>query len=198
VSPEATTYTPFKPNAMLIGTWKSPVNSKLLLQATFSHHGDNIDVQRPEGVGFDEISALEATTGMMFRSSSTLCNGCANYGHFDASTYRWLANATYVTGAHSAKVGMQIMHGSERFSSRPTRTSPTRCATAHPFPSGSTRRHPVLEQHHARGGALRAGSVEDRAAHAQWRHPVGLLQHELPRVAPRRRPVRTGARVSRK
>jgi len=116
VSPEATTYTPFKPNAMLIGTWKSPVNSKLLLQATFSHHGDNIDVQRPEGVGFDEISALEATTGMMFRSSSTLCNGCANYGHFDASTYRWLANATYVTGAHSAKVGMQIMHGSERFS----------------------------------------------------------------------------------
>jgi hypothetical protein len=118
VAPEATTYTPFKPNAMLIGTWRSPVNNNLLLQATFSHHGDNIDIQRPKGVGFDEISALEASTGIMFRSSSTLCNGCANYGVFDSSTYRWLANATYVTGAHSAKVGVQIMHGSERFSSQ--------------------------------------------------------------------------------
>jgi hypothetical protein len=118
VAPEATTYTPFKPNAMKIGTWRSPVNSKLLLQATFSHHGDNIDIQRPQGVGFDEISALEATTGIMFRSSSNLCAGCANYGHFDSSTYRWLANATYVTGAHSAKIGIQIMHGDERFSSQ--------------------------------------------------------------------------------
>ena len=118
VSPEATTYTPFKPNAMLIGTWRSAVNNNMLLQTTFSHHGDNIDIQRPEGVGFEEISALEQTTGMMFRSSSTLCNGCANYGHFDSTTYRWLANATYVTGAHSAKFGLQIMHGGERFSSQ--------------------------------------------------------------------------------
>ena len=76
---------------------------------------DNIDIQRPRGVGFDEISALEASTGIMFRSSSNLVGGASPYGHFDASTYRWLANATYVTGAHSAKVGIQIMHGGERF-----------------------------------------------------------------------------------
>jgi hypothetical protein len=116
-SPEATTYTPFLPNALKTLTWKSPRSNRLLLEGFLSHHAVNIDLRRPDGIGYSEISAFEQTTGMMFRSASALLAGASNYGPFDNKTWRYGGSASYVTGSHSAKVGVQVMQGSERFAS---------------------------------------------------------------------------------
>ena len=120
-SPEATTYTPFLPNALKTLTWKSPASSRLLLEGFLSHHRVNIDLRRPDGIGYTEVSAFEQTTGMMFRSASSLLAGASNYGPFDNKTWRYGGSASYVTGSHSAKVGIQVMQGSERFASAANR-----------------------------------------------------------------------------
>ncbi|HEU4694429.1 MAG TPA: carboxypeptidase-like regulatory domain-containing protein [Vicinamibacterales bacterium] len=120
-SPEATTYTPFLPNALKTLTWKSPASSRLLLEGFLSHHRVNIDLRRPDGIGYTEVSAFEQTTGMMFRSASSLLAGASNYGPFDNKTWRYGGSASYVTGSHSAKVGIQVMQGNERFASAANR-----------------------------------------------------------------------------
>src|SRR5688572_24805773 len=58
---------------------------------------------------------------MMFRSASALLAGASNYGPFDNKTWRYGASASYVTGSHSAKLGVQVMQGSERFASEANR-----------------------------------------------------------------------------
>jgi hypothetical protein len=120
-SPEATTYTPFLPNAIKTLNWKSPRSNRLLLEGFLSHHRVNIDLRRPEGIGYTEVSAFEVTTGMMFRSASSLLAGAGNYGPFDNKTWRYGGSASYVTGSHSAKAGIQVMQGGERFASAANR-----------------------------------------------------------------------------
>jgi hypothetical protein len=104
------------PNALKTVNWRSPVTNRLLLEATFAHNSQNIDIQRPpDGArDFSVISAFDATTGMLFRQTSSLIAGAGNYSHWDNRLTRYSASASYITGSHAAKIGMQLARGSER------------------------------------------------------------------------------------
>jgi hypothetical protein len=127
-APEATTYTPYLPNSIATIGWKSPVTSRVLLDATIMFDKVDFNLRRtsPEwcdcnapAVGFDVISGAELSTGTMFRSASDLVTGNANYGHFANKSFRYAANMSYITGSHALKVGVQALHGSEWFNQEP-------------------------------------------------------------------------------
>jgi hypothetical protein len=123
ISPEATTYTPYKPNAFLTASWKSPVTSRLLLDATISHNSsdDNLRRHTPEtcrcltpAVSYSDVSVVESTTATMWRAATNLVNpGGQDYGHFSSQSWQYSGSASYITGSHAAKAGMQMRHGSE-------------------------------------------------------------------------------------
>ena len=115
VAPEATTYTPYLPNAFLTATWKSPATNRLLLEASVAHDAVDFNLRRQPEIGFDVVSAVESTTATMFRSSSSLLAGANNYGHFANQSFRYAVSASYITGSHAAKAGIQFLHGSEWF-----------------------------------------------------------------------------------
>jgi hypothetical protein len=103
VSPEATTYTPFYPNAISTITWRVPVNSKLLLDTGFMSYVQDWDERRQINpkVGFDAISVTEASTGQIYRASTV-------YGHNFDNPLTLRSSAAYVTGSHSYKGGFSM------------------------------------------------------------------------------------------
>jgi hypothetical protein len=103
VSPEATTYTPFYPNAISTITWRVPVNSKLLLDSGFMSYVQDWDERRQINpkVGFDTISVTESSTGQIYRASTV-------YGHNFDNPLTFRSSAAYVTGSHSYKGGFAL------------------------------------------------------------------------------------------
>ena len=103
VSPEATTYTPFYPNAISTITWKVPVNSKLLLDSGFMSYVQDWDERRQinPAVDFNTISVTEASTGQIYRASTV-------YGHNFDNPLTFRSSAAYVTGSHSYKGGFVL------------------------------------------------------------------------------------------
>jgi hypothetical protein len=124
VSPEATQYSPYKPNALLMASWKSPVTNRVLLDATITHMSVDLDTRRhsaetcncgiTEGPGFDTISFNEASTNTLWGASSTL--GSSNYGHYASQAWQSASNMSYVTGTHAVKFGFMMRHGRQWFS----------------------------------------------------------------------------------
>jgi hypothetical protein len=103
VSPEATTYTPFYPNAISTIVWRVPVNSKLLLDTGFMSYVQDWDERRQinPAVGFDTISVTEDSTGQIYRASTV-------YGHNFDNPLTLRSSAAYVTGSHSYKSGFTM------------------------------------------------------------------------------------------
>jgi hypothetical protein len=103
VSPEATTYTPFYPNAIWTAVWRVPVNNKLLLDTGFMSYEQDWDERRQidPAVGFDVISVTEDSTGQIYRASTV-------YGHNFDNPITVRSSAAYVTGTHSYKVGFMM------------------------------------------------------------------------------------------
>ncbi|MET0213378.1 MAG: carboxypeptidase-like regulatory domain-containing protein, partial [Vicinamibacterales bacterium] len=103
VSPEATTYTPFFPNAIWTAVWRVPVNNKLLLDTGFMSYEQDWDERRQidPAVGFDVISVTEDSTGQIYRASTI-------YGHNFDNPITLRSSAAYVTGTHSYKVGFMM------------------------------------------------------------------------------------------
>jgi hypothetical protein len=103
VSPEATTYTPFYPNAISTIVWRVPVNSKLLLDTGFMSYVQDWDERRQINpkVGFDTISVTEDSTGQIYRASTV-------YGHNYDNPMTLRSSAAYVTGTHSYKTGFML------------------------------------------------------------------------------------------
>jgi hypothetical protein len=103
VSPEATTYTPFYPNAISTVVWRVPVNSKLLLDTGFMSYVQDWDERRQINpkVGFDVISVTEDSTGQIYRASTV-------YGHNFDNPITVRSSAAYVTGTHSYKGGFMM------------------------------------------------------------------------------------------
>jgi len=100
VSPEATTYTPFYPNAITTVTWRIPVNSKLLLDTGFMRYVQDWDERRQINpkVDFNTISVTEGSTGQIYRASTV-------YGHNFDNPLTFRSSLAYVTGTHSYKFG---------------------------------------------------------------------------------------------
>ena len=105
VSPEATTYTPFHPNAVTTVVWRVPVTSRLLLDTGFMHYVQDWDERRQIDplVGFDQISVTEDSTGQIYRASTV-------YGHNYDNPITLRSSATYVSGAHNYKAGFMVRH----------------------------------------------------------------------------------------
>ena len=103
VSPEATTYTPFYPNAIWTAVWRVPVNNKLLLDTGFMSYEQDWDERRQidPAVGFDIISVTEDSTGQIYRASTV-------YGHNFDNPLTFRSSAAYVTGSHSYKAGFMM------------------------------------------------------------------------------------------
>ena len=105
VSPEATTYTPFFPNAIWTVVWRVPVNSKLLLDTGFMSYEQDWDERRQINpkVDFGTISVTEDSTGQIYRASTI-------YGHNFDNPLTFRSSAAYVTGTHSYKAGFTVRH----------------------------------------------------------------------------------------
>ena len=103
VSPEATTYTPFYPNAIWTAVWRVPVNNKLLLDTGFMSYEQDWDERRQidPNVDFSVISVTEDSTGQIYRASTV-------YGHNFDNPITMRSSATYVTGTHSYKAGFMM------------------------------------------------------------------------------------------
>jgi len=103
VSPEATTYTPFYPNAITTVTWRVPVNSKLLLDTGFMRYVQDWDERRQinPAVDFGTISVTEDSTGQIYRASTV-------YGHNFDNPLTVRSSMAYVTGTHSYKTGFML------------------------------------------------------------------------------------------
>jgi hypothetical protein len=123
LSPEATGYAPYLPNALLMASWKSPITSRWLLDVGVTHNSSDLNIRRqtPEtclcsapAVGFDVVSLVEATTQTQWRASSALVNpGGQHYGHFASHGFNYAASMSYITGSHAAKAGVQLRTGVE-------------------------------------------------------------------------------------
>ena len=110
VSPEAIGVGPNKPMRVPQATWSSPAANRLLLDAGF-------------GGTYNQYGHLEREpnpTRDLIRVSEQCAGGCAANGNIPGLVYRsqdwivayqasynWRASASYVTGAHSLKVGYQ-------------------------------------------------------------------------------------------
>jgi hypothetical protein len=126
LSPEATVYTPYQPNAFKTASWKSPLTNRLLLEAAVAHNAADYDNRRhtpdtcacsaPE-IGYDVISAGEATTATIWRSNSTvIAGGPNNYGHVAGHSTDVKGSLSYVTGSHAAKAGLQYHNAGQWWS----------------------------------------------------------------------------------
>ena len=89
-------------------TWSSPVTNKLLLEAGFSQFASRFGGQIPGGALTDFIPVQEQSA----RSAGVpvgnfTYRGWTSAGSNEQAHNVWRASATYVTGAHSMKVGYQ-------------------------------------------------------------------------------------------
>jgi hypothetical protein len=116
-SPEATNYTPYIPNYFAQGVWKSPVTSRLLLEAGMGGTSSDYNARPQTGQDPDVIitpgtmSAVESTTGIRFRAPQPGAVDQAP-GSRANNQANIRASATYVTGSHAFKAGLTYLFGS--------------------------------------------------------------------------------------
>jgi hypothetical protein len=126
---EGTAYTPYLPNAIFMGWWKSPVTTRLLLEVSGAHDAIDYDQRRQtpdhchcdiQPVGYDIIGANDSTTSTLIRSVTSLTGGGGqDYGSNRNQSWRFGSSASYVTGSHAVKVGTTFWTGWELFGREP-------------------------------------------------------------------------------
>ena len=194
VSPEATTYTPFYPNAIWTAVWRVPVNNRLLLDTGFMAYEQDWDERRQinPAVGFDAISVTEDSTGQIYRASTV-------YGHNFDNPITVRSSAAYVTGTHSYKAGFMMrvrgngptyqQHVGQR---RHELQLPQRRAA----PGDALRHaHRAAQRHQGRPRHLRAGLVGAEPHDDQLRRALRLSERRRPGAAPPRGTVRARAQL---
>lgn len=104
-APEATSYTAYWPNAIYNVTWKSPVSNRFLLEAIGSAYVMEINQRAPRDplVPWGIVPAREQRDNRAFRAG--------NYFFTVDRSARGLASASYITGSHAVKVGLQYLWG---------------------------------------------------------------------------------------
>jgi hypothetical protein len=119
-SPETNPFTPYRPNGYSMAKWSSPISSRLLLDVTALNQSvdNNKRRQTPEtcfcsapAVGYDVISAVETSTGIIFRADSNIASGGSPYMHASRHSIRYVGTGSYVTASHAVKTGVQYVHG---------------------------------------------------------------------------------------
>jgi carboxypeptidase family protein len=129
-SPEATNYSPYLPNIFMSLGWKSPITNRWLLEASVAHNASNYDQRRhiPETclcsappVGYDVVSKFDSLTNIMWGASSTLGGGAESnlYGPNDSRLLQFQGSSSFITGAHTFKVGLRRESGTILFGREP-------------------------------------------------------------------------------
>jgi hypothetical protein len=95
------------PQYIIQGSWSSPVNNKLLLEAGGTLTAQDFHGFRQPGVPETQFSITERLpkTGMPSTWGSS-----TGYGANRSNQINYRASASYVTGSHSVKVGFNLMH----------------------------------------------------------------------------------------
>ena len=106
VSPEAAGVFPslFWPSTLAQITWSSPRTNKLLLEAGFSMMRYAADTPKDPHTTPADISILESSTGFRYNAS-------LNYNETLQARYVQRFAASYVTGSHAFKAGIQVQEG---------------------------------------------------------------------------------------
>jgi hypothetical protein len=97
------------------GSWTMPVNNRLLLDAgvTFFRYNPAFGFPPPDGITnliavTEQSSAVNPATGLPFAPQATYTyRSLEQWGHAEGATNGYQANAAYVTGSHSMKIGYQ-------------------------------------------------------------------------------------------
>jgi len=101
-APESITAFHFRPSGVYQGAWSAPVNSKLLFDAGVGVIISSFVNYRAPGVLPSHVSILEQSTGMRY-------NAAATYSvPWDLNRYTSRFSASYVTGSHAFKAGVQL------------------------------------------------------------------------------------------
>ena len=113
-TPEATTWSPIRPNNLLQVTWKSPATNRLLLEAGVTRLDGTLPQNRQEDEELFSganpwnpinIAARELSTGINYRAAQL-------YGIFAASlNYKVRTAVSYVTGSHAFRFGFDDNFG---------------------------------------------------------------------------------------
>ncbi|MEQ1870399.1 MAG: TonB-dependent receptor [Vicinamibacterales bacterium] len=111
-APEAVVGFRFKPAYLAQATWTAPVTTRLLLEAGFTGHPLQWPGFAQPEVGPNDISILEVSTG--FRYNSPNIAGITAVGGRTSAQVNERFSASYVTGSHSIKTGLTLLHGWRR------------------------------------------------------------------------------------
>ena len=102
---EASTVFHTEPNSMFQGTWSWTASNQLLVEAGYTAHPEAFTFEPQPSVGINLSNVRELTTGIRFRSPP-------NSLHRSSVPQKNAKfSVSYVTGAHSLKVGAQLMTG---------------------------------------------------------------------------------------
>jgi hypothetical protein len=104
LAPDAIIYYNARPSYLGQVGWNAPVTNKLLFEGGVSLANKDFHYYPQPEVGYDAPSWLESSTSIRW-------GNMPNGGGFNAS-HNWNARfaASYVTGSHAAKVGINFMH----------------------------------------------------------------------------------------
>jgi hypothetical protein len=91
-------------------TWSSPATSKLLLEAGLSSFNSRWGGQIPAGALTGLVAITESSTAAGVPIGAFTYRGWSSAASNDQQHNVWRASATYVTGAHSLKVGYQAAY----------------------------------------------------------------------------------------
>ncbi len=101
-APEAIIAFHFRPSGVYQGSWTAPVNSKLLFDAGGGVIISSFVNYRAPGVDPSHVSILEQATGMRYNAAQTYTIP------WDLNRYTSRFSASYVTGSHAFKGGVQF------------------------------------------------------------------------------------------
>jgi hypothetical protein len=106
-APEAFFSYKLKPAGLYQATWNAPLTNKLLFEAGIGRADGSWPIYRQPEVTRDDVSITELSTGMRY-NSGTPTFGPLYYTQQLVPRFSQRASASYVTGGHSFKVGLQL------------------------------------------------------------------------------------------
>ncbi|MBI4885609.1 MAG: TonB-dependent receptor [Acidobacteria bacterium] len=108
VTPEAATAHEYEPNFNVTTTWTYPATNRLLV--TFAGGANHITQTNTRGEGVDEnsIQITEQSLDLKYGAAYGPAAGGASYSSLPRRQYHQQFSATYVTGSHNLKTGLNL------------------------------------------------------------------------------------------
>jgi hypothetical protein len=107
ISPESTVAYRFPVLRIAQGGWTSTMTSRLLFEARYGNRGEAFGNQYPEegSIYRTLVPVVEQTTGLQYRGKGGNGGSSGLFGFSSQNIHTATASMSYVTGAHSLKVG---------------------------------------------------------------------------------------------